>query len=361
MTTAEAPAPPPPPVSERPWTRIAAYYVLLFSVAGLLAYWVPGFREFLSPSQDPVIASTLGAGAERMFVTDPLLLSGAAGIGLTILVSMIVSWLLMLPVCWVYIETRQRKGYRQSVVHALILLPLVVTGVVSLVKNSTALAFGLGGIVGAVSFRNTLRDTKDSIFIFLAIGVGVAAGVQAVVVAAVLSLGFAVAILGLWWSDFGRAPRGIQGPAAVRRLQRALALGNRTSALVAHLDRDLLRSMAPEQLDVLARHAQRRRRQALDQMIDAAPSEREAKAPDPSRDRTLRLTVTGPLDAARTAVEAALDPAVKRWEFVAAAENTAGGHELTYRVRIRKRTSADELLQELRTRCGTVLETAVLQ
>ena len=358
MTTGEAPAPP-PSASERPWTRIAAYYVLLFSVAGLLAYWVPGFREFLSPSQDPVIASTLGAGAERMFVTDPLLLSGAAGVGLTILVSMIVSWLLMLPVCWVYIETRQRKGYRQSVVHALILLPLVVTGVVSLVKNSTALAFGLGGIVGAVSFRNTLRDTKDSIFIFLAIGVGVAAGVQAVVVAAVLSLGFAVAILGLWWSDFGRAPRGIQGPAAVRRLQRALALGNRTSALVAHLDRDLLRSMAPEQLDVLARHAQRRRRQALDQMIDVPGP--EAKAPDPARDRTLRVTVTGPLDAARTAVEAALDPAVKRWEFVAAADGSAGGHELTYRVRLRKRTPADEVLQELRTRSGAVVKTAALQ
>jgi hypothetical protein len=360
MTTGEASAPP-PPATDRPWTRIAAYYVLLFSVAGLLAYWVPGFREFLSPSQDPVIASTLGSGVERMFVTDPLLLSGAAGIGLTILVSMIVSWLLMLPVCWVYIETRQRKGYRQSVVHALILLPLVVTGVVSLVKNSTALAFGLGGIVGAVSFRNTLRDTKDSIFIFLAIGVGVAAGVQAVVVAAVLSLGFAVAILGLWWSDFGRAPRGIEGPAAARRLQRALALGNRTSALVAHLDRDLLRSMAPEQLDVLARHAQRRRRQALDQMIDSNRPAGEPNAPDPSRDRTLRLTVTGPLDAARSAVEAALEPTVKRWEFVATAANSAGGHDLTYRVRIRKRTPADELLQELRGRCAQVLESAVLQ
>ncbi len=82
----------------------------------------------------------------------------------------------MLPVSWVYILTRQKKGFRQSVVQTLIILPIVVAGVVLLVKNSIALAFSLGGIVAAVSFRNTLRDTKDAVYIFLAIGVGLAAG-----------------------------------------------------------------------------------------------------------------------------------------------------------------------------------------
>ena len=73
------------------------------------------------------------------------------------------AFLLMLPVAWVYILTRQKKGYRQSVVQTLIILPIVVAGVVLLVKNSVALAFSLGGIVAAVSFRNTLRDTKDAV------------------------------------------------------------------------------------------------------------------------------------------------------------------------------------------------------
>ena len=42
------------------------------------------------------------------------------------------------------------------------ILPLVVAGIILLVQNSTALAFSLGGIVGAVSFRNRVADTKDT-------------------------------------------------------------------------------------------------------------------------------------------------------------------------------------------------------
>ncbi len=68
--------------------------------------------------------------------------------------------LLMLPVTWVYVQTRRKKWFDQSVVQTLIILPLVVAGVILLVQNSTALAFSLGGIVGAVSFRNILRDTS---------------------------------------------------------------------------------------------------------------------------------------------------------------------------------------------------------
>jgi len=48
--------------------------------------------------------------------------------------------------------------------------------VVLIVRDSVALAFSLAGIVAAVRFRNTLRDTKDAVYIFLAIAVGLAAG-----------------------------------------------------------------------------------------------------------------------------------------------------------------------------------------
>ena len=126
-------------------------------------------------------------------------------LALTTALCMTGAFLLMLPVCWVYILTRQKKGYTQSVVQTLIILPIVVAGVVLLVKNSVALAFSLGGIVAAVSFRNTLRDTKDAVYIFLATGVGLAAGVQVMSAAAVMSFLFNVVILAFWYTDFGRA------------------------------------------------------------------------------------------------------------------------------------------------------------
>ena len=91
---------------------------------------------------------------------------------------MIAAFALAVPVAWTYMWTRRMKGYRQSVVHSLILLPVVVAGVVVLVKSSIALAFSLAGIVAAVRFRNTLDDSKDAVFIFFATVLGLAAGVQ---------------------------------------------------------------------------------------------------------------------------------------------------------------------------------------
>src|SRR2546430_15371128 len=89
---------------------------------------------------------------------------------------MLTALLLVLPVSWVYMLTKQRSGYDQSVVQTVIILPMTVAATVILVQNSLALAFTLAAIVAAVRFRNTLKDTKDAGYIFLAPAVGVAAG-----------------------------------------------------------------------------------------------------------------------------------------------------------------------------------------
>ena len=77
--------------------------------------------------------------------------------------------LLLAPVVWVYMITRQRRGYDESVVHTVVILPIAVTALVIVVQDSVALAFSLAGIVAAVRFRNTLKDTKDAVYIFVAI------------------------------------------------------------------------------------------------------------------------------------------------------------------------------------------------
>ena len=246
--------------SEQPVVRVAAYYVLLAAGTALLWQIFPGLAAVFSaerldavstatPPSDPLLEA-LGAAAPAM--------APPVALAVTTALCMLGAFVLMLPVSWVYILTRQKKGFRQSVVQTLIILPIVVAGVVLLVKNSIALAFSLGGIVAAVSFRNTLRDTKDAVYIFLAIGVGLAAGVQVMSAAAVMSFLFNVLILVFWYTDFGRAPSHLEGPRAARRLERSLALANRTGAFVAQLDRDILKSMSPEQLQALASRARRR-------------------------------------------------------------------------------------------------------
>ena len=109
----------------------------------------------------------------------------------------------MIPVAWTYIIIKRTGGYDQSVVHTLIILPVAVTGIVIIVKSSLALAFSLAGIVAAVRFRTTLEDTKDAVYVFLAIGVGLAAGSQRLGTAFLASMVFNAVNLVLWKIKFG--------------------------------------------------------------------------------------------------------------------------------------------------------------
>jgi Domain of unknown function (DUF4956) len=333
-------------IIDDPVVRVAAYYVLLAAATALVWQVFPGLAAVFSAERLAGVSATTSH-------SDPLLdaLGGAppvmappVALAVTTAMCMIGSFLLMLPVTWVYILTRQKKGFRQSVVQTLIILPIVVAGVVLLVKNSIALAFSLGGIVAAVSFRNTLRDTKDAVYIFLAIAVGLASGVQVMSAAAVMSIIFNIVILIFWYTDFGRAPAALEGPRAARRLERSLALANRTNAFVAQLDRDILKSMAPEQLQALVQRARRR--------AGGGPGgvEKPPKQPKPL-DTMLRIQTPDP-EAARPHVEAVLASQVKAWQFSRSERDTAGTAVLEYRVRLRKSVPGPALAGELRTRLG---------
>ena len=168
------------------------------------------------------------------------------------------AFLLALPVAWVYMFTRQRKGYRASDVQALVLMPVVVAGVVVLVKNSVALAFSLAGIVAAVRFRTNLEDSKDATFIFLSTALGLACGVQ-LEYAAVLSVLFNAAVADSVDERFARMPPSLEGVRAKRQLERALHIANRTSQFVARLDHEVLEALAPAQLDALEDRLRKRR------------------------------------------------------------------------------------------------------
>jgi len=168
--------------------RVVIYYVLLFSAAAVL-WRTPWARHLVRGSLDALrtgeSAISLRGAAARAAVDTVDETTFAFTVG----AAMLGAVLLMLPVAWVYTLTRQKRGYQQSVVHTLMILPPLVAGVVVMVKYSVALAFGLAGIVAAVRFRNSLDDSKDAVYIFLATAVGLAAAVQ-LPVAAVISVLF---------------------------------------------------------------------------------------------------------------------------------------------------------------------------
>ncbi len=104
-------------------------------------------------------------------------------------------WLLMLPVSWVHKGIHQVNSPDHSLDETVLILPGVVAAIVLVVQHSLALAFSLAGIVAGVQFRRALRETYDALFILVAIGTGIAAGVKALEIALVLTVFFSYATL----------------------------------------------------------------------------------------------------------------------------------------------------------------------
>ena len=233
--------------------KVAVYYVILIAIGAVVWDALPhagGFAEsfdLLSGTAAP--PPDASAKAAHLQV-------GELNLAVTVALAMMSAILLSIPIAWVYVLTRAKKGYQQSVVHLLIVLPLVVSGIVVLVQYSLALAFSLAGIVAAVRFRNTLDDSKDAVYVFLATAVGLSAAVN-VPVAAVISILFNITVVTLWYSDFAHSPMELEGSIAEKRLKRARQLA-RTGTFVARIDDEVFRNMTRQQLEGVAERAWRR-------------------------------------------------------------------------------------------------------
>ncbi len=337
-------------LAERPLVRVVAYYVLLVAGTMLLVQIFPDLGRFFSSErmEDLNQIGPLGKGSAKdlsFLAREPTPISGPAGPAVSVGMAMLGATLLILPVAWVYTMTRQKKGYRQSTVQTLVILPAVVAGVVILVKNSLALAFSLAGIVAAINFRSTLRDTKDAVYIFLGMVIGLAAGVQIMTVALAVSVIFNLLVLILAWTDFGRAPAHLEGARALARLDRAreIAGANRTGMFVSVVEEEILKSLAPEQLDALAQRARKIRSEAiadLDVSSDAKPL-----------DTTVRVYAEDPIGA-RVEVESVLGAHTKAWKFAGIVRAADGTPALEYSVRLRKKVPGSDLEALLRQRAA---------
>lgn len=324
-------------------SRLVVYYAVLASAAW--ASWSllsQASRANVVEALAPILgmgggshASPASSGFDGMASASSALPPGL--VALLVAVSCVAAGLLALPVAWTYMFTRQKKGYSQSVVHTLVLLPVVVAAVAVLVRNSIALAFSLAGILAAVRFRTTLEDSKDAVYIFVVSALGLACGVQ-LEVALVLSLLYIGIALALWQTDFARTPPGLEGKRAEQHMQRAMAIANRTSQFVARLDREILETLAPEQLDALAARVRRRRG-------DVAVAGSDGSDDRPKFDGRITVVVAGS-DDARATIEGILAARAKRHELVS---SSSANDETTFvfAVRARKGERLDHVARQV--------------
>ncbi len=184
--------------------KLSVYYLIVLGGVFLLLQAYPDLRHYLpiGGAQDLISASEGKSALAAATAGDPKVANLGQSLG-WLSVAIIGALLTALPVSWVYMATRVDEEYDQSLISSILILPLVVTSIVIVVQNSLALAFALGGIAGAVRFKNSLKSSGDALYILLSVGVGLASGIGAVELAFVMALAFNYCIVLLWVSEYG--------------------------------------------------------------------------------------------------------------------------------------------------------------
>lgn len=93
-------------------------------------------------------------------------------------VSLLLAFVMGQLIAWVYIWTHSGISYSKSFTQSLVLMTVVVSLVMFIIGNSIITAFGLIGALAIIRFRNVLKDTRDTVFVFYALVLGMALGSQ---------------------------------------------------------------------------------------------------------------------------------------------------------------------------------------
>ena len=123
------------------------------------------------------------------------------------LLCLLCSFVLGQCIAVVYQKTYQGLSYSRSFVQTLVLGAIVSTILMLAIGDNLARGLGILGTMALVRFRTNVRDTRDMIFIFASLAIGVASGVQAFAIAVVGALFFCLAAITVEWGPVGRAKR----------------------------------------------------------------------------------------------------------------------------------------------------------
>ena len=284
--------------------RLVLYYAGWMVFFTVLFRLVPAIPQYISDERGRHIRSIGGIGAEApdtpvFEITGPTSMFNprmAVPVGL----GMIASFVLALPIAWVYLWTHARKRTVRGFARTLIIVPLAISVVVFLVKGSLALAFSLAGIVAAVRFRSALEEPSDAGYMFIVIAIGLAAGVQLLVIAWLGSMFFLAAELLVWRTNILRDDMLLVG---------------------WHLEK-----VPPLEFE-------------------------EAGLDEDRRDVALRIHTTNFANAIAV-IEPLLEARTARWDRTEEASTEPGVSVLRFDLRLKKKAKLKDLAQEIRAAAG---------
>ncbi len=92
------------------------------------------------------------------------------------LVSLLLAFAIGQLVAFVYQRTHHGLSYSRAFTQSLVMLVVIAALVMFVIGNDVIAAFGLIGALAIIRFRNVLKDTRDTAFVFMSLVLGMAVG-----------------------------------------------------------------------------------------------------------------------------------------------------------------------------------------
>lgn len=102
-----------------------------------------------------------------------------------------------------YTVTHEGYSYSRSFVHSIVLVGVTIALIMVIIGSNIARAFALVGAMSIVRFRNPVKDSRDLVFIFAAIAIGMACGTQFYLYAAIFLFIFCLLLISFKYFGFG--------------------------------------------------------------------------------------------------------------------------------------------------------------
>lgn len=144
---------------------------------------------------EPIATDILGGLAVRANVA-PLNFIG------TLLLSAVLNF----AIAKIYVMTHGGYSYSKNFLHAIVLVGVIVALIMVIIGSDIARAFALVGAMSIVRFRTPLKDSRDLVFIFAAIAIGMACGVQFYLFAVIFTAFMAALLFAFHHWNFGELP-----------------------------------------------------------------------------------------------------------------------------------------------------------
>ncbi|MFQ5665029.1 MAG: DUF4956 domain-containing protein [Candidatus Binatia bacterium] len=191
-----------------------------------------------------------------------------------VVLALLTAFVLGKLVAVTYERTHFGLSFSRSFAQSLVLGAVVASILIMAIGDNLARGLGILGTMALVRFRTNVPDSRDMIFVFAALAVGVAVGAASYPVAILGALGFSAAAHVLNWEPTGSRQR-FDGMLRFSLSRDAAAADRVPGILSAHCDRFVLvamRELAQGELVEYAYQFKLKRSASQDELFEALGS-----------------------------------------------------------------------------------------